>query len=136
MEYVLETNNLEKRYGRFKAISNLNMRIEKGSIYGLIGRNGARKTTLIRVICGLQKPTLGNYSIYGVSNRSREISKSRQRIGAIIEKPSLCLDMTAEDNLKKQYKIIGIPDYNNLYEIFFLLFKSRKLFFYFKTFLY
>lgn len=117
MEYVLETNNLEKRYGRFKAISNLNMHIEKGSIYGLIGRNGAGKTTLIRVICGLQKPTLGNYSIYGVSNRSREISKSRQRIGAIIEKPSLCLDMTAEDNLKKQYKIIGIPDYNNLYEI-------------------
>ena len=66
------------------------MHIEKGSIYGLIGRNGAGKTTLIRVICGLQKPTLGNYSIYGVSNRSREISKSRQRIGAIIEKPSLC----------------------------------------------
>ena len=50
MEYVLETNNLEKRYGRFKAISNLNMQIEKGSIYGLVGKNGAGKTTLIRVI--------------------------------------------------------------------------------------
>lgn len=117
MEYVLETNNLEKRYGKFKAISNLNMHIEKGSIYGLIGKNGAGKTTLIRVICGLQKPTSGTYAIYGVSNRSGEISRSRQRIGAIIEKPSLCLDMTAEDNLKKQYKIVGIPDYNNLYDI-------------------
>jgi len=117
MEYVLETNNLEKRYGKFKAISNLNMHIEKGAIYGLIGKNGAGKTTLIRVICGLQKPTAGNYFIYGVSNRNSEISRSRQRIGAIIEKPSLCLDMTAEANLKKQYKVVGIPDYNNLHDI-------------------
>ena len=60
MEYVLETNNLEKRYGRFKAISNLNMQIEKGSIYGLVGKNGAGKTTLIRVICDLLKPTIRN----------------------------------------------------------------------------
>ena len=60
MEYVLETNNLEKRYGRFKAISNLNMKIEKGSIYGLVGKNGAGKTTLIRLICDLQKPTSRN----------------------------------------------------------------------------
>ena len=60
MEYVLETNNLEKRYGRFKAISNLNMQIEKGSIYGLVGKNVAGKTTLIRVICDLQKPTIRN----------------------------------------------------------------------------
>ena len=56
MEYVLETNNLEKRYGRFKAISNLNMQIEKGSIYGLVGKNGAGKTNLldciIKALCG------------------------------------------------------------------------------------
>ena len=117
MKYILETNNLEKKYGRFNAISNLNIHIEKGSIYGLIGKNGAGKTTLIRVICGLQKPTAGNYFIYGVSNRSNEISRIRQRIGAIIEKPSLCLDMTAEDNLKEQYKVVGIPDYNGLQDI-------------------
>ena len=60
MEYVLETNNLEKIYVRFKAISNLNMQIEKGSIYGLVGKNGAGKTTLIRLICDLQKPTIRN----------------------------------------------------------------------------
>ena len=60
MEYVLETNNLEKRYVIFKSISNLNMQIEKGSIYGLVGKNGAGKTTLIRVICDLQKPTIRN----------------------------------------------------------------------------
>lgn len=117
MENVLQVSNLEKRYGKTTVISNLNMHIEKGSIYGFIGRNGAGKTTLIRIICGLQRPTSGTYSIYGVSNRNIEISRSRQRIGAIIEKPSLCFDMTAEENLKKQYKIVGIPNYNNLYDI-------------------
>ena len=68
MEYILETKNLEKKYKKFKAISNLNMHIPKGAIYGLIGKNGAGKTTLIRLICGLQKPTAGTYSIYGISN--------------------------------------------------------------------
>ena len=62
MEYILETNNLEKRYKKFTAIARLNMHIPKGAIYGLIGRNGAGKTTLIRVICGLQKPSSGHIS--------------------------------------------------------------------------
>ena len=59
MEYILETNNIEKKYGHFKALDNLNMHIPKGAIYGLIGKNGAGKTTLIRLLCGLQKPTSG-----------------------------------------------------------------------------
>ena len=105
MEYILETKNLEKKYKKFKAISNLNMHIPKGAIYGLIGKNGAGKTTLIRLICGLQKPTAGTYSIYGISNENKKIIDARKRIGAIIETPSLCLDMTAEDNLKEQYPI-------------------------------
>lgn len=117
MEYILETHNLEKKYGRFKVLSNLNMHIPKGSIYGLIGKNGAGKTTLIRIVCGLQKPTLGTYTLYGISNESRKIINARKRIGAIIESPSICLDMTAEDNLKEQYKVIGIPNFDNLHEI-------------------
>ena len=67
MEYILETHNLGKRYKDFKAVSNLDMHIPKGAIYGLVGKNGAGKTTCIRLICGLQKPTTGTYSIYGVS---------------------------------------------------------------------
>ena len=117
MEYVLETNNLEKRYGKFKVFSNLNMHIEKGSIYGLIGKNGAGKTTLIRVICGLQRPSDGTYSIYGIKNISKQIGNVRKRLGAIIEAPSICMDMTAEDNLKEQYKIIGMPNFDGLDEI-------------------
>ena len=94
MENILETNKLEKRYKKFKAVNNVNMCIPKDAIYGLIGKNGAGKTTLIRLICGLQKPTSGNYKIYGSVNTEKGILKARKRIGAIIEVPSLCLNMT------------------------------------------
>lgn len=117
MEYILKSENLEKKYKNFKALSNLNIHIEKGSIYGLIGKNGAGKTTLIRIICGLQKPTNGSYCIYGISNDNKKIISIRKRIGAIIETPSIYLDMTAEDNLKEQFKIIGLPNTDNLHEI-------------------
>lgn len=114
MEYILETFNLKKKYGHFKVLNNFNMHIPKGSIYGLIGKNGAGKTSLIRILCGLQKPSSGSYSIYGISNTSKKIIGARKRIGAIIETPSLCLDMSAKDNLKEQYKVIGLPNLDNL----------------------
>lgn len=117
MEYILEAKNIEKKYGHFKALDNLNMHIPKGVIYGLIGKNGAGKTTLIRLLCGLQRPTSGEYTLYGTLNNSRKIAEERKRVGGIVETPSICLDMTAEDNLKEQYKIIGLPSYDNLQEI-------------------
>ncbi len=117
MEYILETKNIEKKYGKFKALNNINMHIPKGAIYGLIGKNGAGKTTLIRIISGLQKPTSGEYAIYGISSNSKKIVEARKRLGGIVETPSICLDMTAEDNLKEQYKVIGLPSYDNLQEI-------------------
>lgn len=117
MEYILETHNLEKRYKKFNVLNGLNLHIEKGSIYGLIGKNGAGKTTLIRIICGLQTPTNGSYKIYGISNNDKKIINVRKRVGAIIESPSIYLDMTAENNLKLQHKIIGLPSYDGLEEI-------------------
>lgn len=117
MEYILEANKIEKKYGHFKALNNLSMHIPKGAIYGLIGKNGAGKTTLIRLLCGLQRVTSGEYTIYGISSNSRKIAEARKRIGGIIETPSICLDMTAVDNLKEQYKIIGLPSFSNLKEI-------------------
>ena len=117
MEYILETKALEKKYNKFKAIDNLNMRIPKGAIYGLIGKNGAGKTTLIRLICGLQKPTSGTFMMYGVSNTDKKMKEERKRIGAIVETPSIRIDATAEDNLKEQYKILGLPSEENLKEI-------------------
>lgn len=121
MEYVLTTSGLSKKYGKFCALNDLTMHIPKGSIYGLVGRNGAGKTTLIRLICGLQKPTKGNYSIYGVKNNSKEIVKARRRMGAVVETPAIYLDMTAEDNLKQQCLILGIPSDNTIPEILHLV---------------
>ena len=121
MEYILETKALEKKYGNFKVIDNLNMHIQKGAIYGLIGKNGAGKTTLIRLICGLQKPTNGMYAIYGVLNTDKQITKMRKRVGAIVETPSIRIDADAEDNLKEQYKILGLPSEDSLKEILTLV---------------
>lgn len=117
MEYVLKTNALTKTYGKYSALNGLTMNVPKGSIYGFVGKNGAGKTTLIRVICGLQEPTDGEYSIYGVGNRQKEIVKSRRRMGAVVETPSIYLDLTAEENLKQQYQILGLPSFHGLNDI-------------------
>lgn len=117
MKYILEVNNLEKKYKNFKALSNFNMHIEKGAIYGLIGKNGAGKTTLIRIITGLQDPTSGTYSIYGVSYEDKNIYESRKRIGGIVETPSIYANMTAKENLIEQYKVIGMPSLNDIDEL-------------------
>jgi ABC-2 type transport system ATP-binding protein len=117
MDYVLRTNALSKHYGDFKALNGLSMNVPKGSIYGFVGKNGAGKTTLIRVICGLQEPTSGDYTLYGRKNTDRQIVKSRRRMGAVIETPAIYLDMTAEENLKEQYRIIGLPSFDGIAEL-------------------
>ena len=117
MDYVLQTNKLTKRYGKFYALNELNMNVPKGAIYGFIGQNGAGKSTLIRLICGLQEPSKGTYSIYGVKNRRKDMVKARRRMGAVVETPAIYLDMTAEDNLKQQCLILGLPSYNSIPEI-------------------
>lgn len=117
MEYVLTADSLCKSYRHFKALDGLSLHVPKGSVYGLVGKNGAGKTTLIRLICGLQPPTSGEFSLYGVKSGSREISKARRRIGAVVESPSIYLNMTAEDNLKEQYRIIGMPSFSGIPEL-------------------
>ena len=114
MEYVLKTNALCKSYKHFKALNGLTMNVPKGAIYGLVGKNGAGKTTFIRLICGLQNPTSGEYSLYGIKNSEKEILKSRRRMGAVVETPSIYLDLTAAENLKEQYRILGIPSYDSI----------------------
>ncbi|MDE6385629.1 MAG: ATP-binding cassette domain-containing protein [Eubacterium sp.] len=117
MEYVLKTNALYKSYRQFKALNGLSMSVPKGAIYGFVGKNGAGKTTLIRLICGLQEPSSGDYTIYGRKNNAKDIVKSRRRMGAVVETPSIYLDMTATDNLKQQYRILGLPSFEGLNEI-------------------
>lgn len=114
MDYVLEAKTLTKKYKNFKALDELTMKIPQGSIYGLVGKNGAGKTTLIRIICGLQNPTSGEYILYGKKSNSKGITKARRRIGAVVETPSIYLDMTARENLKQQFSVLGIPSFDGI----------------------
>lgn len=114
MDYVLTVNGLSKQYHNFKALDHFTMHIPKGSIYGFVGKNGAGKTTLIRLICGLQEPTEGIYTLYGKKNTDREIGSVRRRMGAVVENPSIYMDMSAEENIRLQYKLLGLPSYEGI----------------------
>lgn len=121
MEYMLETNGLSKRYRAFTALNGLNMHIPKGSIYGFVGRNGAGKTTLIRLICGLQEPTSGSFILYGAKNTDTKIERARRRMGAVVESPAVYPDMTAEENLRQQYLVLGMPSADGIAELLHLV---------------
>ena len=84
------------------------MNVPKGAIYGFAGKNGAGKTTLVRLICGLQEAASGEYTLYGTKSTDKEILKARRRMGAVVETPSIYLNMAAEDNLKQQYRVLGL----------------------------
>ena len=121
MEYVLTTQNLSKSYSKFQALDHFTMHVPKGAIYGFVGRNGAGKTTLIRLVCGLQSPTAGSYSIYGIGYKDKRISKSRRRMGAVVETPAIYMDMTAAENLKQQYLLLGMPSYEGIDDLLALV---------------
>ena len=121
MEYVLTTQNLSKSYSKFQALDHFTMHVPKGAIYGFVGRNGAGKTTLIRLVCGLQSPTAGSYSIYGIDCKDKRISKSRRRMGAVVETPAIYMDMTAAENLKQQYLLLGMPSYEGIDDLLALV---------------
>ena len=117
MEYVLTTSALSKHYKHFKALNGLTMHVPKGAIYGFVGKNGAGKTTLIRLVCGLQKPTSGGFMLYGVNHTENKIHDVRRRIGAVVETPSIYLNMTAEENLREQYYVLGLPSMDGIPEL-------------------
>ena len=121
VEYVLTTQNLSKSYSKFQALDHFTMHVPKGAIYGFVGRNGAGKTTLIRLVCGLQSPTAGSYSIYGIDYKDKRISKSRRRMGAVVETPAIYMDMTAAENLKQQYLLLGMPSYEGIDDLLALV---------------
>lgn len=110
MSLVLETKMLTKKYRKQIAVNKVNMNIKKGDIYGLIGKNGAGKTTIMKMICGLIHSTEGDIKLFG----SNDLNKGRNRMGCIIEQPALYGDMTAKENLKYYTKLLGITDYSNI----------------------
>lgn len=108
MEYILTTENLTKIYGKHRAADQINIHIKKGEVYGLIGRNGAGKTTILKMICGLSTPTEGSFTFMGKSGS--ELSKCKNKIGSLIETPGLFPKMTAFQNVKLKCLSMGIND--------------------------
>ena len=95
---ILITNDLTKRYGDKNAADKINIHVHKGEIYGLIGRNGAGKTTILKMLSGLSTPTEGSYSILG--RTGKELTSVRSKVGTLIETPGLYPNMSAYENLK------------------------------------
>lgn len=106
MEYLLTTNSLTKQYGRHKAVNAVNLHVRQGDIYGLIGRNGAGKTTILKIISGLAAPTSGDFSLFGESGKGAAIYMSR--IGTLIEAPGIYPNMSAAENLKVKCLAMGV----------------------------
>lgn len=108
MEYVVQTNNLSKRFGKEVAVEGLNMKIRKGEIYGFLGPNGAGKTTTIRMLLGLMNASSGTIQIFG-----KDLHKERINIlkivGSLVENPSYYPHLTAYENLEAIRKILGVP---------------------------
>ena len=115
MEYILETKNLTKQYGRQKAVDSVNLHVRQGDIYGLIGRNGAGKTTIMKMISGLAAPTEGSFSIFGHEGRTAELYMSR--LGTLIEAPGIYPNMTARANLKIKCLALGVRKKNEIDEL-------------------
>ncbi|WP_274307909.1 ABC transporter ATP-binding protein [Solibacillus daqui] len=108
MEYIVQTENLSKQFGKERAVSGLDLKIRKGEIYGFLGPNGAGKTTTIRMLLGLMKPTSGKIKIF-----QKDVTKDRikilSKIGSLVENPSYYPHLTAYENLEALRKILGVP---------------------------
>lgn len=110
MEYIFQAKNLCKKYKKQFALKDVNMNIKKGDIYGFVGENGSGKTTVIRLLTGLIHPTSGSFELFGEKNDSKNIYKARNKIGAIVETPSIYHNFSAKENLEIQSNILGIQD--------------------------
>ena len=129
-DFVIETKQLTKIYGEQTAVSKVNLHVKKGRIYGLLGRNGAGKTTIMKMILGLASITSGKVDVFGKNVKGRE-KRVYPRIGAIIETPGFYPNLTGTENLEIFAKLRGTAAphaVKNALEIVGLPYKDKKLF--------
>lgn len=107
-EIVLQTRQLSKRYKSFTALEHADMTVYREDIYGLIGRNGAGKTTIMKIVTGLTECSGGEYEIFG--KKGAAAGREKRRIGCLIENPAFFGGMTAYQNLKYYALQKGITD--------------------------
>ena len=113
-DYMLKVTGVCKKYGKHEVLKQMSFEVPKGSIYGLVGRNGAGKTTIMRIISGLQKPTSGTVE-YGFDH------KGYGKIGALVELPSIYSSKSARENLIFQYMNLGLKIDDSIDEILKLI---------------
>lgn len=106
MDTIVQTKDLCKAFGSHLAVDHISTTIQKGDIYGLIGQNGAGKTTFMRMLCGLANPTGGSFTLFG----SDDLECQRRKMGCTIENPALYPAMTAQENLEVYCRLMGIDD--------------------------
>lgn len=113
MASIVEAKELCKDFSGNLAVDHVNMTVRKGDIYGLIGKNGAGKTTFMRIVCGLAAPTGGQLTLFG----SNDLESQRQRMGCTIENPALYPAMTAQENMEVYRLLLGIDNPNVIPEL-------------------
>ena len=129
-DFVIETKKLTKIYGEQTAVSSVDIHVKPGRIYGLLGRNGAGKTTIMKMILGLTPITSGEVDVFGQNIKGHE-KRIYPRIGAIIETPGFYPNLTGTENLEIFAKLRGTPRPNavkNALEVVGLPFRDKKLF--------
>ena len=102
---VIQTMGLSKRYKDRWAVDRLDLRVEQGDIYGFIGRNGAGKSTTLKLLCGLARPTRGEALLF---DRPIRDAAARRRVGALIEQPGLYPDLSGRENLLLHAALLGL----------------------------
>ncbi len=105
--YAVYTEGLEKRFGSFQAVKNINLEVEEGEIFGFLGANGAGKTTAIRMLCGLLLPSGGSGTVAGF-DIWKETEKIKQNIGYMSQKFSLYNDLTLAENIEFYAGVYGL----------------------------
>ena len=110
MSFILETNNLTKKYGQKLALDNVSIHVDEGNIYGLVGRNGAGKTTLMKIVGGLANETSGSFKIFG--KKENEIGEYALQRGLLIEEPGFYPDRSGYENVYIKCLAAGIKDKN------------------------
>ena len=129
-DLVIETKKLTKIYGEQTAVNSVNLHVKPGRIYGLLGRNGAGKTTIMKMILGLTPITSGEVDVFGQNIKGHE-KRIYPRIGAIIETPGFYPNLTGTENLEIFAKLRGTPRPNavkNALEVVGLPYRDKKLF--------
>lgn len=107
-EFIVQTNNLEKRLGGKRVVNNVNLELKKGEIYGFLGPNGAGKTTTIRMLLGLMRESSGSIQIFGKSLKKEKV-KILSKVGSLVESPSYYGHLTAKENLEALRLVLGVP---------------------------